>query len=99
MGQVRPLVGHEDAEKLAADITKKGLSARQVEALVKRGAAPQKPKLEKSADIRAIEQKAAIELGLKLDLDWDEGREKGSIKLRCTNLDQLNAVLERLGLA
>lgn len=98
MGQVRPLVGHNDAQRIAAEIVKKGLSARQVEALVKRGPSKPADKPAKSADIKAIEQKAAIELGLKLDIDWDDAKEKGSIKLRCEDLDQLNATLERLGL-
>ena len=101
MGQVRPLVGNDDAASLAAEIAKKGLSARQVEALVKRAATPSKPvqKPEKSADIKAIEQKAAIEQGLKLDIEWDEARETGSLKVRCDNLAQMNAILEKMGLA
>lgn len=101
MGQVRPLIGNEDAARLAGDIVKKGLSARQVEALVKRGVSSKAPttKAAKPADIVAIEQQAAIKLGLKLELDWDQAKEKGVIKLRFENLDQLNATLETLGLS
>lgn len=98
MGQVRPLVGHDDAARMAADIVKRGLSARQVEALVKKGPAKPSVKPAKSADVKALEQKAAIELGLKMDIDWDDAKEKGNIKLRCEDVDQLNATLEKLGL-
>ena len=98
MGQVRPLIGHDNVTLLALEVAKKGLSARQVEALVKRGDAKPKAKPEKSADIRAIEQKAAIEHGLKLDIDWDYQTEKGVLKLRCENFEQMNAVLEKMGL-
>ena len=41
MGQARPLVGHPQAEFLAKKIVAKGLSARQVEALIKTAASEQ----------------------------------------------------------
>ena len=37
MGQVRPLIGRDDAEQLAAHIMKDQLSAREVERLIKAG--------------------------------------------------------------
>ena len=58
MGQVRPLIGRDDAEQLAAHIMKDQLSAREVERLIKAGRQkPEKPvqAVEKSADIKALE--------------------------------------------
>ena len=103
MGQVRPLVGHEDASALAADIARLGLNARQAEALVARprdasskqiAAAPAK-----SADIRALEAKAEKTLGVKMDIKWDEGRDRGKMSLSFTKLEQLEDVLKRLGIS
>ena len=103
MGQVRPLVGHEDASALAADIARRGLNARQAEALVARprdasfkqsAAAPTK-----SADIRALEAKAEKTLGVKMDITWDEGRDRGKMSLSFTNLEQLEDVLKKLGIS
>ena len=103
MGQARPLIGHENAERLANDVIKRGLSARQVEALVKKSEAPVAKKTKtiqaKSADIKVIEQRAATEQGLRLEIDWDEARERGSLTFTCNNLDQMNAVLAKLNLA
>ena len=103
MGQVRPLVGHEDASALAADIARRGLNARQAEALVARprdasskqfAAAPTK-----SADIRALEAKAEKTLGVKMDITWDEGRDRGKMSLSFTKLEQLEDVLKKLGIS
>ena len=99
MGQVRPLVGHPDSVALARQIAAKGLSARQVEALVKSGksgksgspaAAP------KTADIIGIERTLADRLGLAVDLNWDEARRSGKLVMRFTDLDQFEVVYERL---
>jgi len=104
MGQARPLVGHHQAELLAKTIAEKGLSARQAEALTKKavsGAAPHAnpPKnVEKSADIKALEQRAAIELGLAMSIDWDEARESGHLQIECQSLEQMSDVLAKLGL-
>ena len=83
----------------------KGLSARQVEALVKTAAigatpAAKKPATaEKSADIKAIEQRAAIELGLAISINWNEQAETGRVQIDCQSLEQMTLVLEKLGLS
>ena len=63
MGQARPLIGHADAEKLSHLIVAKGLSARQVETLVKTPTNDRKSpkKREKSANIEALEKRAAAD--------------------------------------
>ncbi|MDA9639412.1 ParB/RepB/Spo0J family partition protein [SAR116 cluster bacterium] len=105
MGQVRPLIGHENSIELARDIARRGLSARQVEALVaksrgagKSGSKKQKPE-QKSANTRATEQMIADRLGLKVNIDWDETRETGRMVLYFTALEQFEEVLSKLDTA
>ena len=98
MGQVRPLIGRDDAEQLAEKIIKDQLSARQVEGLIK--SLRQKPSQsgkppEKSSDIRALEIRARTELGLAMRLDWDERREKGQLVLKVTSLNSLKICCRR----
>lgn len=105
MGQARPLVGHPQAELLAKTIIEKGLSARQVEALIKTVESsvtiPPKrsTKNEKSADIREIEKRAATELGLTMSIKWDEQAEAGRVQIDCQSLDQMTLILTKLGLS
>ena len=83
----------------------KGLSARQAEALVKtavNGTTPVAKKsatAEKSADIKAIEQRAAIELGLAMSVNWNEQAETGQVQIDCQSLEQMTLVIEKLGLS
>ncbi|MEL0195863.1 MAG: ParB/RepB/Spo0J family partition protein [Rhodobiaceae bacterium] len=103
MGQVRPLIGNSDCVALAREVAAKGLSARQVEAMVARrkagaGNAP-KPAAgaAKSADIRALEAKAEKALGLRLAIDWDEAAGKGRMAISFTSLEQFETVMAKLG--
>ena len=101
MGQVRPLIGHKQAEALAKSIITKGLSARQVEVLAKQSEgslSKSKKKLTKSSDIKAVEQQAAAKLGLAFNIDWDETRECGKVTVRCRSLDQMTDFLAKLGI-
>ena len=101
MGQARPLIGHDQAEASAKLVVAKGLSARQVEALAKQpaGKAGQKPKpLEKSADIKALEKRAAEKLGLAFHIDWNESKDRGKVTIDCQSLDQMTSLLAQLGI-
>ncbi len=101
MGQVRPLIGHDQAEALAKMIVAKGLSARQVEALAKQpiGKAGQKSRpREKSADIKALEKQAAVKLGLASHIDWNEAKDRGKVTFECQSLDQMTNLLAQLGI-
>ena len=74
----------------------KGLSARQAEALAKRDAISKQKmakKPAKSSDIKALEQQAAHKLGLALNIDWDEAKERGKIIIDCRSLDQMTIFL------
>ena len=100
MGQVRPLIGRSDAEQLAKLIIKSNLSARDVEALIKSGkkATVVSTQKEKTSDIKALEIRARTELGLSMRLDWDEQNDRGQIALKVTSLEQLEDLLEKIGL-
>jgi len=105
MGQARPLVGHPQAEFLAKTIVAKGLSARQAETLMKTavsGATPtarRSSTAEKSANIKAIERRAAVQLGLALSIKWNEQAETGRVQIDCQSLEQMTLILDKLGLS
>ena len=110
MGQVRPLIGHDDASALAEEIVSKGLSARQAEALAKRRGAtdtvfglpdtgvPATAASAKSPDILALEARAAEQLGLAMTIDWDASRARGKLVFACEDFAQITFILEQLGL-
>ena len=105
MGQARPLVGHPQAEFLAKTIVSKGLTARQAEKLIKTVAsgasqvAKEPFRIEKSADIKAIEQRAAVKLGLAISIKWNEKAETGRLQFKCQSLEQMTLILDKLGLS
>lgn len=99
-GHARALVTVEDAETLAREIVKKGLSVRQTEALAK---APKAPKSLpdnvtpiKDADTRHLERDLSAALGMKVSIDHKPGQENGSITVRYKDLTQLDEVCRRL---
>ena len=81
------------------------MAARQEEAKKKTvfsGATPT-PKMpataEKSADLKALEQRAARELGLAMSIDWNMQAETGKLQIDCQSLEQMTDILEKLGLS
>ena len=90
---------------MAKKIVAKGLSARQAEAMVKtveggiNHGASQPAKVEKSADIKAIEQRAAAQLGLAMSIKWNEQADKGQVQIDCQSLEQMTLILDKLGLS
>ena len=102
MGQVRPLIGHDDATALANYIKEKSLSAREAEKLAKFGitkSTTSGPKSEKSSDIRALEENAKRELGMAMSLDWKEDSERGTIKISVHSLEEFEDILMKLGVS
>ena len=100
MGQVRPLIGFAGAEQLADAIIRNNMSARDVEALIRsknkdRMTLPHK---EKPADIKALEIRARMELGLSVRLDWDEQNDRGQVAVKVASLEQLEDILAKIGL-
>ena len=69
---------------------------------VESGANPAAQKLatiEKSADIKAIEKRAAVQLGLAMSIKWNEQSETGRVQIDCQSLEQMTLILDKLGLS
>ena len=95
-GHARPLVGRDDADRLAERILAGGLSVRQVEALTQdRAPAKSKRSKSKDADTRAVESELRDALGLAVEIRKGKG-EKGELRIRYTTFEQLDDVYRRL---
>nr|WP_208408587.1 ParB/RepB/Spo0J family partition protein [Sphingomonas vulcanisoli] len=101
MGHARALIGAPDAEAIAHDVVKRGLSVRETEALVRK-AKPKPPKplgpLEfksMNADIVALERQLGDLLGLKVAIQHRSGGD-GTVALDYSTLDQLDMICQRL---
>jgi len=103
-GHARTLVTADDPAGLAKRIISEGLSVRQAEALAQVPAGVQNDASsqpagfvgsQKSADIRALEQRLEDHLGLKIDLNH-KPKGNGELKIKYKTLDQLDAVCRKL---
>lgn len=100
-GHARTLVGHPDADSLAAEILRKGMSVRDAEKLVKSRKskstkpANRKPKV-KDADTVQIEGELAAHLGMRVSINHTEGQEGGQLVLNYRDLGQLDDLLRVL---
>ncbi|WP_375279566.1 ParB/RepB/Spo0J family partition protein [Pseudooctadecabacter sp.] len=100
-GHARTLVGHPDADALAAEIVKKGLSVRDAEKLSK-AAKSDKPKPTKAAspakdaDTIQVENELSAQLGMKVNVNHAAGRENGQLVLHYRDLEQLDDLLRLL---
>jgi ParB family transcriptional regulator, chromosome partitioning protein len=110
MGHARALLALDKASQITAahQISAKKLSVRETESLVKKLGAefnlvPQKPKKEKSRDLRRVEEElsdllmAEVEVRVKKRVKR-HGRveEMGELSIQFGSLDELNGLIERL---
>jgi len=98
-GHARALLGHPNADRLASDIVKRGLSVRDVEKLVaekKSSKSRSKPKklAEKDTDTRALEKSIADNLGLSVAIQHE--KDGGHVRVSYKTLEQLDEVVRRL---
>ncbi len=104
-GHARLLLGQPNAEQIAQEIIDKGLSVRQLEADMRKDDAAQTRDVKrerkghtsgtKDADTRALEKRLSDALGLEVSVDHrDEG---GTLRIKYRDLEQLDAVLRKLG--
>ncbi|WP_147109803.1 ParB/RepB/Spo0J family partition protein [Tateyamaria sp. syn59] len=104
-GHARALITADDPVALAKKVIAGGLSVRATEALVKKGmeepgtkvftGAP-KPKVEKDADTRALEDDLSAATGVKVSLTHKPNGEAGILTLQYETLDQLDDLCRRL---
>ena len=111
MGHARALLALERAAQVtaASQIAAKKMSVREAEALVKKLAAeftltaPKKPKVEKSRDLRRIEEEISDLLTAEVDVRVKKrvkrnGRteETGEVAIQFGSLDELNGLIDKL---
>lgn len=99
-GHARALITASDPVALARQVTSKGLSVRQTEALAKSGLPQSTPaprqSIEKDADTKAVEADLSAQLSMRVTISPDASGEGGELKLKYRSLDQLDALLQRL---
>ena len=97
IGQVRPLIGHNDCDYLLETIVKNNLTSRQVEKLVKKD---QKKviisKFVKEVDILDLEKEILEITGINININFDTVKKTGSIKLECKNLSEFNYIIKKI---
>jgi ParB family transcriptional regulator, chromosome partitioning protein len=105
-GHARLLVGQPNAELIAHEIIDKGWSVRDLEADMRKDVANQLRDMKREAkgfavsvpkepDTRALERRLSDALGL--DVSVDHRGESGTLRIKYRNLEQLDAVLRKLG--
>ena len=99
-GHARALIGNPDATSLAIEIKNKNLSVREVENLLKLIKQKDKPEQKNNIqklEISELENKISLFLGLKVRINQNNKNQKSKIIISCTNNDQLNNIISRLG--
>lgn len=105
-GHARLLIGQPNAELIAHEAIDKGWSVRDLEADMRKDVANQVrdmrreakgfvTNIPKDADTRALERRLSDVLGL--DVSVDHRGERGTLRIKYRNLEQLDAVLRKLG--
>lgn len=101
-GHARPLVGHDDAQRLADHIVKVGMSVRDAEKFAKQGLTrTKKTKAVKQATVKdadtvQIEGELSAALNMKVSIDHAAGTEGGRLSVSYRDLDQLDDLLRAL---
>jgi ParB family chromosome partitioning protein len=110
MGHARALLALDRATQITAanQITAKHMSVREAESLVKKLSAefnlvPQKPKKEKSRDLKRVEEELSDLLTAQVDVRIKkrvkrQGRieEMGELAIQFGSLDELNGLIDKL---
>ena len=97
-GQARPLIGLENAETLAEEIVKKGLSARQIEDMVAKIKNPlpkDKKKAPRDEDVVDIEKSLNEKLGLRIKISPSK-QGGGKVVLQYASPAELDMIIDIL---
>ena len=98
-GHAKILVTLENAEALAKEIVKRGLSVREAERLVKESQTEKKPAAKtkrKPTDTVALEKELSATLGLKVVIDHNSDTQKGQVSIRYSNLKEFDRFCDLL---
>ena len=95
IGQVRPLIGHKNADIYLDIILKNRLNSRDIEKLIKKGNVKSPKNKVKSIDIINLEKELTEITGLVINIDFNSLKKIGTIKLECKNLEEFNFIIEK----
>ena len=96
IGQVRPLIGHKDADIYLDIILKNRLNSRDIEKLIKNTNIKTYKNKIKNIDIINLEKELSEITGLGVNIDFDSLKKTGTIKLECKNLSEFNYIIEKI---
>ena len=96
IGQVRPLIGHKDADIYLDLILKNKLNSRDIEKLIKNGNIKVPKNKDKNIDIINLEKELSEITGLGVNIDFDSLKKTGTIKLQCKNLSEFNFIIKKI---
>lgn len=102
MGHARALIGHAEAAALARRAADERMSVREVEKLVKKGAAKPRPSAHPAnsatddADIAAVQSHLEDFLGMPVRIVTEKSPQQGSVTIKYRTLDQLDLICQRL---
>ncbi len=103
IGHARALITAENPVDLARQVIAKGLSVRDTEKLAKRTNGNDAEKIssrpastDKDADTRALEGDLSANLGMKVDIDHDAGKESGKLSISYKDFNELDELCRRL---
>ncbi len=96
IGQVRPLIGHENADIYLDKILKNSLNSRDIEKLIKKRKTKTHKNKIKNIDIINLEKELLEITGLEVNIDFDSSKQTGAIKLKCSNLKEFNYIIEKI---
>ena len=100
-GHARALITAPNASELAKLAVLKGLSVRQIEALVKQGKilkpAKKTAQIKKDADTKALEGDLSSTLKMMVSIEHLQGEEGGTLTVKYKSLDQLDELCRQLG--
>ena len=96
IGQVRPLIGHKDADIYLDIILKNKLNSRDIEKLIKNRNIKVPKNKDKNIDIINLEKELSEITGLGVNIDFDSLKKTGTIKLKCKNLAEFNFIIKKI---
>jgi len=96
IGQVRPLIGHKDADHYLKIILKNKLNSRDIEKLIKKRRTRSSNKKNKNVDIINLEKELSEISGLEVSIYFDSLKQKGNIMLRCNNISEFNYIIDKI---
>ena len=96
IGQVRPLIGHKDADIYLDIILKNKLNSRDIEKLIKNRNLKVPKNKDKNIDIINLEKELSEITGLGINIDFDSLKKTGTIKLKCKNLAEFNFIIKKI---